>query len=320
MSVKPVLSVIVPACNTEAFVGITLRSIQKQSFQDWECIVVDDASTDGTIESAMQVIGSDTRFRLVRHSSRRGVSAARNRGFCERSPSSDFICFMDSDDCWNPDALGSLLESLRSNPSAVGAHGIGEYIDGHGGSFFPGAFEHFGRKRLGYYNGSIRVWPQDEPSCFSTLCWAGTVYPPGLLVAHRWAYERVGLFDEHMRYCEDWDMVIRLSRLGELAFINRSLIQYRRHLGNATHNHSANIRGARRVHIKTFFSQENTAAHRTILREGWKAWERYKLQEKCDLALRAMRDWDLGGFSKNVCAAPLHALRYLSGYPEVSIL
>ncbi|MEY5025059.1 MAG: hypothetical protein RLZZ244_587 [Verrucomicrobiota bacterium] len=320
MGVSPLVSIIVPACNTQDFVAHTLRSIQQQKFENWECLVVDDASQDSTRNVIQATIAGDRRFRLVRQPFRKGVSAARNRGFAESSPEAPWVSFMDSDDCWLPETLHWLVQCLELSPEAVGAHGLGQFIAADGSPMHPGAFEAFGRQRLGYRDGTIRVWPLHEPSCFATQCWTGTIYPPGLFLARRQAYLRAGLFDESMHLSEDWDMIIRLSRLGNIPFLDRVLLQYRRHHANATRDHTSNSRAVRIVHHKTFFSSENQECHRHILREGWTAWERFKLREKCRLALHSLKQRDLCALTKNLVATPLHALRYLSGYPEFCLL
>lgn len=145
------------------------------------------------------------------------------------------------------------------------------------------------------------------------------MYPPGLFLTRRKGYERVGLFDEGLRFSEDWDMAIRLSRIGTISFLNEEVVQYRRHLGNATQDHLANSRGARAVHLKTFFSGENRSVHRRILRVGWQAWERFKLREKMQMAWRGVVQRDLADASRGLFAAPVHALRYVAGYPRIKM-
>jgi glycosyltransferase involved in cell wall biosynthesis len=260
------------------------------------------------------VIRDDSRFRLIRQE-RQGVSKARNRGYLESSPGTNFITFMDSDDYWRPEALGILVEALEKTPELIGVHGLGEFIDSEGRLLDDGAFEAFGRRRLGYRNGAIEEWPLEAPTCFATLCWAGTVYPPGLLMVRRTAYEAAGLFDESMRFCEDWDMVVRLSRYGELGFLNRVIIQYRRHASNATRDLAANSYAVRRLHYKIFTSSENRQEHHEILRSGWLAWQRYKVMEKWRVAWHGVSQGSFSGFVHALFATPLYVLRYFRGAP-----
>ena len=316
---RPLISVIVPAHNNAAFVGQTLASIRAQSIEDWECVVVDDGSEDETCAVVEAVCLVDDRVRLVRQSCG-GSSLARNRGFLESSAASKYVSFMDADDVWESDALAILLGRLQECPEAVGAHGIAEFIDASGNPINPGGFSAFGRRRLGYQNGKIREWPLDEPTVFETLVWTGPLYPPGLLLAKRDAYERAGLFDVRLAHCEDWDMCIRLSRLGRLEFVNKVLLAYRRHALNQSNNRSASASMARRLHHKTFFSADNTPAQQEMLRAGWKAWQRYRLKEKFGYTRGAqMKDLPSAVF-RAVAGLPVHLLRYLRGYPTGSRL
>jgi len=315
----PLISIIVPAHNSAGFIGQTLASIRAQSVEDWECVVVDDGSRDETCAVVEAVCAIDGRVRLVRQSCG-GSSLARNRGFLESSAASEFVSFMDADDIWEPDALATLLVRLRECQEAVGAHGIAEFIDSAGNPINPGGFAAFGRRRLGYQDGRIREWPLDEPTVFETLVWTGPLYPPGLLLARRDAYERAGLFDVRLRHCEDWDMCIRLSRLGRLEFVNKVLLSYRRHALNQSNNRSASGQMARRLHQKTFFSADNTPAQQQMLRAGWRAWQWYRVKEKWRCARgRRIKELPLAVFQA-VAGVPVHLVRYLRGYPTGSRL
>jgi glycosyltransferase involved in cell wall biosynthesis len=317
MSKQPFISIIVPAHNNEEHIGQTLESIRAQSIQDWECVVVDDGSSDKTCAVVEAVCAVDGRVRLVRQS-RGGASTARNRGFLESSPASEYVSFMDADDVWEADALETLVGRLLQVPEAIGAHGIAEFIDAHGRPLNPGGFSSFGRRRLGYRDGAIREWPVEEPTVFETLVWTGPLYPPGLLLARREAYERAGFFDVQLRHCEDWDMCLRLSRLGCLEFVDKVLLSYRRH----GHNQSSDPRGSaamvQRLHHKTFFSPENTPKQLEMLRAGWKAWQWYKVKEKWARTKSVrMRDLPHSLFHA-VAGVPLHLMRYMRGHPTAS--
>lgn len=314
---RPLISIVVPAHNNADFVGQTLSSIRSQSFEDWECVVVDDGSSDDTCAVVEASCKFDSRFRLVRQSCG-GSSLARNRGFLESSASSEYVTFMDADDVWEPDALATLLGRLRANPAAVGAHGVAEFVDAQGNPVNPGGFSAFGRRRLGYRDGAIRVWPLDEPTVFETLVWTGPLYPPGLLLARREAYEQVGLFDVGLKHCEDWDMCLRLSRLGVIDFIDRVLLHYRRHASNQSNNQKASSAMVRRLHVKTFFSRQNTIAQRAMLRSGWKAWQWYKVKEKWrTVRTGALKDKP-GAVLRAAVGVPVHFLRYVRGHPTAS--
>jgi GT2 family glycosyltransferase len=261
------------------------------------------------------VVALDDRVRLVRQRCG-GSSMARNRGFLESCPFTEYVTFMDADDLWEPRALEALAGRLCENPSAIGAHGVAEFIDAHGNPLNPGGFAAFGRRRLGFLDGQIREWPLAAPTVFETLVWTGPLYPPGLLLARRSAYEKAGLFDVGLLHCEDWDMCLRLSRQGRLEFVNEVLLSYRRHQSNQSNDRRGSSLMVRKLHRKTFFSPENTPAQRELLRAGWKAWQRYKVREKC----RVVRMGSVRERCSAVASLPVHALRYMRGYPTESFI
>ncbi len=310
------ISIIVPAHNVAAYIAATLESIRSQSFNNWECIIIDDGSTDETVAVVKRTTAGDRRFRMIRQSCG-GASKARNRGFMESSPFSRYVTFMDADDVWELDALAVLFERISAHPEAAGAHGLAELIDGQGRSLEPGNFSAFGRRRLGYRDGKIGEWPLVDPTSFDTLMWTGPLYPPGLLLARREAYEKVGLYDPKLRQCEDWDMAIRLSRFGPMEFVNKVILQYRRHGMNLSNDVIANRRAVRRVHFKTFFSLENSAEQRIRLTASWRAWQRFKINEKWTAVLSEGRPGAPLRFLKTAVDFPVHLLRYLRGHPSV---
>ncbi|MEI6872713.1 MAG: glycosyltransferase family A protein [Verrucomicrobiota bacterium] len=317
MHTHPKLSIIVPANNAEIFIGYTISSIRAQRFKDWECILVDDGSTDATSLEAQRAVGDDRRFRLIRQSCG-GASKARNRGFLESNPATRYISFMDADDVWMPDALSTLVGRLDENSKTVGAHGLAELIDKNGRPIKEGDFSAFGRRRLGYSEGRIIEWPLSSPTVFETLVWTGPVYPPGLLVARREVYERVGLYDPRLKHCEDWDMCLRLSRMGPIDFVNEVLLHYRRHDSNVSLDVRSARKSVRRLHHKTFFSSDNSLQQRAMLRAGWKAWQVFKLREKCRDAAAACLKGSVWPVFRTAMELPVHLLRYARGYPTPS--
>lgn len=105
------ISVIIPLYNKESQIGKTIRSVLKQSFQDFEIVVVDDGSTDASVAEIKKI--DDTRIRIVSQTNA-GVSAARNRGIAEAK--GEFIALLDGDDEWKPDYLATQSELAGKYP------------------------------------------------------------------------------------------------------------------------------------------------------------------------------------------------------------
>ncbi|WP_367047278.1 bifunctional glycosyltransferase family 2 protein/CDP-glycerol:glycerophosphate glycerophosphotransferase [Streptomyces sp. Je 1-332] len=112
----PVLSVVVPFQNVEAYLGECLRSLALQSFADFEAILVDDGSTDGSTELAERFCALDTRFRLIRQESH-GPGHARNTGIRAASTDAEFLGFLDGDDVVTETGYELMIRTLRRTGS-----------------------------------------------------------------------------------------------------------------------------------------------------------------------------------------------------------
>ena len=125
----PTVSIIMPAYNAVRYIGEAIASVQAQSFENWELLVIDDGSTDKTATVVENVRKQDPRVRLLKND-RKGVSSARNKGLeCARG---EFIGFLDADDAYYPEVLARRVEALRRNPDWRFVFCVTEFVDGRG--------------------------------------------------------------------------------------------------------------------------------------------------------------------------------------------
>ncbi len=110
---RPLVTVIIPVFNRANSIAVALRSVADQTFADWEVIVVDDGSTDGSADVALRV-GEQGKVRVIRHDRNLGCSAARNSGIV--AARGRYVCFLDSDDSWHPEKLSRQVETVEANP------------------------------------------------------------------------------------------------------------------------------------------------------------------------------------------------------------
>jgi FkbM family methyltransferase len=122
----PAVSIIMPSFNASGTIAKALASIQFQSFTDWELVVVDDGSSDGTREVVTRLASADSRIRLVQSKSK-GASDARNTGL--DAARGEFITFLDADDFMYPGALERRVEALKKNPEWNLVHCVTELVD-----------------------------------------------------------------------------------------------------------------------------------------------------------------------------------------------
>ncbi|MEO1055828.1 MAG: glycosyltransferase family A protein [Actinomycetota bacterium] len=213
---SPRVTVVVTTLNRSELIPIALRSIQLQDLQEWECVVVDDGSTDDTVAVVQQFVEVDPRFRLIAHDTTRGLSAARNTGIANAA--AEFVCFLDDDDFLFAGSLAARLSVIEAAPADIAA----SYCDWLGTDPEVGLERfHLDRKpadRLLFSYTSLR----SGPPCIATS--------PML---RRDVLAGVGGFDESMTRGEDADLWQRILRLGfRFAYAKHVGVAYRRSPGS----------------------------------------------------------------------------------------
>lgn len=201
---SPTVSVIIPTYNRARLVCRAVTSVLSQTFEDFELLVVDDASQDETEKVIAEF--DDPRIRYLRQPVNRDVSAARNRGL--REARGKFIAFLDSDDEWLPDKLEAQVSRFRELPESVGL----------------------------VYSGSVIQYGNDKEVVFTPQC-RGRVFEELLLknitdtgsasvMIRRNVIRVVGFFDEAIPAMEDYDYWIRVGRFYDFEYIERPLVRY----------------------------------------------------------------------------------------------
>lgn len=124
----PIVSIIVPNHNYADFIADAIGSIKSQTLTDFECIIIDDASTDNSRKIIRDLIKNDSRFQLLTNDEPIGVSASRNRGLDVAT--GEYVAFLDSDDCYTEYALEMLVNVAR-NANVDVAGGVAKFVNGH---------------------------------------------------------------------------------------------------------------------------------------------------------------------------------------------
>jgi glycosyltransferase involved in cell wall biosynthesis len=205
----PEVSVVIPAYNAEATLAETLASIQAQTFQDFEAIVVDDGSVDGTAELVRAT--ADARIRVVCVDNG-GVASARNHGIALAR--GQFVAFLDADDLWEAEKLDLQVDRLLRDPSAGICVTAATRVDADGVATGPMPLAPAADECQALLLGSMVL------GCISS----GTV--------RRSLLESVGGFDVRFGQCADWDMWLRISLQTHFACLEQSLVRYRVHGSN----------------------------------------------------------------------------------------
>ena len=218
------ISVIIPTYNgTTRFLDRALDSVFRQTYSDWELIIVDDASTDNTaayIHDYVRSCGYHMHYiqRLVNG----GPSAARNEG--AKTAQGNFLAFLDQDDIWAPTFLEETLADLQDTSSDIGATHTDRWnIDANGER----------RKYEPTYQPRFRYTQITHVLCRGNKCRI-----QGMLVK-RAAFEQVKGFDERLRSGEDEEFLVRLHQQFRVSHIPKPLYSYRVRYGGSANKATA---------------------------------------------------------------------------------
>lgn len=235
---RPLVSVIMPCYNSERFVAQSIQSVLTQTLPDFELIVVDNGSSDHTVELIRSI--QDSRIRLLIEN-RKGVSAARNIGI--RSAVGEFIAFLDSDDTWAVTLLQELSTSLLQHEGAVLAY------CGWQNSGLPGP------------RGEPFIPPDYEQSDKAEQLLGNCRWPIHAALSRRSAVLRAGCFDEHYSHAEDFALWLRVCIQGPIVRVPRILAFYHHHgQGQATSHRAKTVLSLYRAQLQFLAQHPDVSA------------------------------------------------------------
>lgn len=197
------VSVIIPTYNRADLLRKSIESVQNQTYEEWEIIIVDDCSTDGT-EQVVKEFG-DFRIRYIRNEKNLGAGASRNKGVALARY--DYIAFQDSDDVWRCGKLEKQMQYMMnySEYDMVYCSFLKHYSDGRE-IIVP-------NKQIGNRQGNM----------YTTLLINNVISTQTILIKKE-SFVLCGGFDEELRAIEDWDLVLRISEKSQVGFVPEVLV------------------------------------------------------------------------------------------------
>jgi glycosyltransferase involved in cell wall biosynthesis len=210
LSQDPLVSVIIPCYNGEAFLKEAIESALEQSYQRVEVIVVDDGSTDSSPEIAQMLP-----VRYIRQPNR-GLTASRNLGVLESSGS--HIVFLDADDRLMPEAIETGIRALAERPECAMAVGDHLFVSADG--------SHLANSRKDCLAGSH----------YEALLKSNFIEMISSVLFRRNVFDEVGGFDTGLRVAEDYELYLRIAREHPICCHPTVVAEYRKHQANASHN------------------------------------------------------------------------------------
>ena len=205
----PLISCVVPAFNSERYIGEALDSILRQTYRPLEVIVVDDGSTDSTREIAA---GCGTEVRVLSQQDQ-GPAATRSAGV--RASRGEFVAFLDADDLWHPEKLARQMARFRARPELA-------LCITHVRPFWSDELDEERRTYAGHPRAG------ELPG-----------YATPALLARRAVFDRIGLFDPDLWFADATEWFMRAARSGAVMEVLRDVLVYHRlHRANLTRRRS----------------------------------------------------------------------------------
>lgn len=201
MSSVPAVSVVMPVHNAGGYLDSAVRSILDQSLADFEFVILDDGSTDGSLERLRAWARSDGRIRLIENRTRSGAAASSNR--VTRAASAPLIARMDADDIAEPKRLERQASVLAGHPDAVMVGALAVTIDGCGRQVRPADYGRLVRR-----------------SAFAPFSHSTAMF-------RKEAFERAGGYREAAEKWEDVDLFLRMAAEGPILVLAEPLLRYR---------------------------------------------------------------------------------------------
>ena len=206
----PTVSVIIHTYNNEKFIAETVESVLNQTYKDYEIIVVDDGSADGTRDALVPYM-QKIRYHYKENG---GIASAKNAGISLSE--TEFVAFLDHDDLWAPDKLQLQMEHFNENPQ------IGLVY----------------AKYTSFRDGKeLRTKPEKGYSgwIFKELL-SKSFIQTSTVVVKRECLDAVGPYDETFSLGDEYDMFLRIARKFQCGFVDKGLTRYRVHDTNASNN------------------------------------------------------------------------------------
>jgi len=201
------VTIVIPAFNQDKFLTDTLKSVKEQSFKNYECIIIDDGSTDNTARVAKDYCdGNKIKYFYQKN---KGLAGARNTGL--KLAKGKYIHFLDSDDLIYKNFLENMIDKLNKDLSIDVLSCAWNLIDGKG-------------KRV-----SNKIGPVKSSDYFKDLI-LKNLFPVHAAVTKRSVFSKVGFFNEELFAMEDWNMWLKIASSGyKFDTLDKLGVSYRRH-------------------------------------------------------------------------------------------
>ncbi len=292
---SPQVTVLLSVYNAERYLAEAIESILKQTFTDFEFVIINDGSTDRSLQILQQYVQLDNRIRLVSRENR-GLVTTLNEGV--KLAKAPYIARMDADDISYPDRLSYQVEFLKEHPDYVAIGSKVQLIDEDGDPL-----------RLF----SLETSHQDIDSAH--LRGEGGAIAHPAVMFRKDKFNAVGHYRSEYIHSEDLDLWLRMAEVGKLGNLPTLLLDYRQHLQSIGHqnrdeqiasaNKAVNDALARRGILSTPFSKAETAVpskNQLILKWGWWALAAGNIKTARKYAIKTLKQSPFSISTWKLCA------------------
>ncbi len=235
---QPKVSVIIPTYNRVASLTAAVKSVMSQTFQDFELIIVDDASNDSTKDYLEKLAASDSRIKTISNVVSLGGSQSRNEGIY--ASHGEWLAFLDDDDLWLPEKIAKQLNALAAVPDSVACSA---------------------NYRVNYPFAMKKIINTPHAVTMAALLKANILGGASVCMCRADILKAMGGFDGKLKSAQDWDVWVRLREVGVIISVPEVLVEYFVHFKvRISNDMRAKYAGARRFYFKYRYAM--TAASR----------------------------------------------------------
>jgi glycosyltransferase involved in cell wall biosynthesis len=271
----PKVSVIIPTHNRAEFLRSAITSVLKQTFQDFEIIIIDDASKDHTREVITNF--NDTRIKVIHNQVSKGAAGSRNIGIMNTD--CEYIAFLDDDDEWLQEKLKIQTCLLDNSAQEIGGVCTGCFT---------------------IEKASGRVLSIDNPEMKDI--YKGNFITTSSILLRRKCFKKCGLFDENMPTSSDYDMWIRISKNFSFKVVKKALVNYYVHENSLTLNNEKKIKG-----LEILFRK-----HDDLFKKDYKEYGRQYLMLGVHYCYKGEMRKGRKAFSKSIRMNPFEMRNYFN--------
>ena len=214
---NPKVSIIIPTYNRAKLLSRAIKSVLDQTFKDFELIIVDDGSTDNTRQAVERFQKRDSRIKYIWQENSGAPARPKNTGI--KNAKGNYIAFLDDDDEWLSEKLEKQLELFEGLESDLGFVGCNILVINESNKKIWREY------KIPRYSSQI---------FFEELLEGNFILTSSSIMIKKEVLDKIGLFDENLKFGDDWDLWLRISKKYRFAFVPDFLVKYYIHQGSTT--------------------------------------------------------------------------------------